>query len=259
MVFVILKIGGAVITNKTKPYAIRFADLYRVAYEISKAYMECNKRIVLVHGGGSFGHATVIEHKNVNNVDSFTQITWFMRELNTAFVDALNAYGVPTVAFDTHAIFYRDSDGSLKCFYITIQKAVEAGMIPVLFGDVIFGARGPEILSGDEIVWYMSKVFKPCRILFATDVDGVYDRDPSLANAKLLEVVKISEVAIKNFGSQNQRNRLDVTGGMKAKLLYGSRYWHSDIQEVLIFNGLRKGFIYNAICGKSVKGTRVII
>jgi isopentenyl phosphate kinase len=252
----ILKLGGSVITDKKGHYSIRYADVYRIAQEISLAYSMCSKRMLIVHGGGSFGHPTVAEHGGVENPIATSQVVYFMRELNMVIVDALNAYGVPAIPMDTHAIFYRDCEKFLQFFYKPLEKAIEKSIVPVLYGDVVFGCKGSDVLSGDEIVWRLSTVFKPCRILFASDVDGVYDKHPSEVGAKLLDVVSLHNIGVIEFGSQG---RTDVTGEMKAKLLYGLRYWHGDIAEVLIFNGLKKGRIYNALCGKDVHGTRVIL
>ncbi|MDK6028557.1 isopentenyl phosphate kinase [Ignisphaera sp. 4213-co] len=252
----ILKIGGSVITNKDVEYSLKISEVYRIAYEISKAYKYCTKHMILIHGGGSFGHSTVIEHGNVEKPYSIAQIIWFMKELNMIVTDALNAYGVPAVSFDTHAIFYRDFDGDLKCFYKPLEKALKKDIVVVLFGDIIFGDRDAEILSGDEIAWKLSTIFKPSRILFATDVDGVYDRNPEEPGSRLLEVVRISEVGSVDMES---RKKVDVTGGMKAKILHGLRYWNSELREVLIFNGLKKDFIFKALCGESVLGSRVVL
>ncbi|MEM0026362.1 MAG: isopentenyl phosphate kinase [Ignisphaera sp.] len=252
----ILKIGGSVITNKDVEYSIKFDEMYRVAYEISKAYQLCTKRIILIHGGGSFGHATVVEHGNIESGQAITQIVWFMKELNTVFTDALNAYGVPAISLDTHAVFYRSRRGDLECFSKPIEMSLKKGVIPILFGDIIFGDGGTEILSGDEIAWKLSTIFKPSRILFATDVDGVYDKDPREPGARFLELVKIGEIEVIDT---SLRKRIDVTGGIKTKLLYGLKYWNSDIREVLIFNGLKKDNIVKALCGKNVRGSKVVI
>ncbi len=252
----ILKLGGSVITDKKKHYSVRYVEVYRIAQEISLAYNKCSKRIVIVHGGGSFGHTTVTEHGGVEGLAALSQVVYFMRELNTVMVDALNAYGAPAIPVDTHAIFYRSCEGDLHCFCKPLEEAIGKGAVPVLYGDVIFGCRGVEVLSGDEIVWKLSTVLKPCKILFASDVDGVYDRPPNEAGARLLKVVKLSNLEAIEFGS---RGRTDVTGEMRAKLLYGLKYWHGGIVEALIFNGLKKGRIYNVLCGRDIPGTRVIL
>ena len=48
----IVKLGGSVITDKTKKTFFKQETMDRLAVEIKKA----NKKLILVHGAGSFGH-----------------------------------------------------------------------------------------------------------------------------------------------------------------------------------------------------------
>lgn len=251
---VVIKIGGALITDKLKPFSIRYNVLNRLAYEISRAYKECSSRIVVVHGGGSFGHYVVAEHGSVSNIEAITQTIWFMRELNMMVVDSLMLYGVPAISFDTHAIVVTRGEG-LYLFLEPISYALELGLVPVLYGDVAIGDK-VRIVSGDEIAWYLSRSFSPSKLLFATTVDGVYDRDPSNPKAKLLDTVKLSDInSILFSGSQG----FDVTGGMRLKLELALKYASNGVKDVLIFNGLKEGQAYEAICGLLTRCTRVLL
>src|SRR5574338_222328 len=49
---ILIKLGGSIITNKEKPLSPRIAVIDR----ISKHLKKINEPMVLVHGGGSFGH-----------------------------------------------------------------------------------------------------------------------------------------------------------------------------------------------------------
>ncbi len=51
----ILKIGGSVITDKSGELAAKTEDINRIAEEIKRAEVD---NLVIVHGGGSFGHPT---------------------------------------------------------------------------------------------------------------------------------------------------------------------------------------------------------
>ncbi|MEM1645116.1 MAG: isopentenyl phosphate kinase [Ignisphaera sp.] len=251
---VVIKIGGALITDKSKPFSIHYNILSRLAYEISKAYKECNSRIVIVHGGGSFGHYVVAEHGSVNSIEAITQTIWFMRELNMMVVDSLMFYGVPAISFDTHAIVVARGE-KLYLFLEPISHALKLGLVPVLYGDVAIGDT-VRIVSGDEIAWYLSKSFIPSKLLFATTVDGVYDRDPLDSKAKLLDTIKLSDISNILFSSSQG---VDVTGGMKLKLELALKYASNGIKDVLIFNGLREGQTYEAICGFLTRCTRVLL
>lgn len=252
---IVLKLGGALITDKEKPFSIRYSMLHRICREISQAYRECNSRIVVIHGGGSYGHYVVKEHGDIHSINSISQVVWFMRELNMVVVDTLNLYGLPVLPIDTHAMFLRVG-GKLYAFKEPLLNALNKSLIPVLYGDIIFNEMGePEILSGDEIAWYFASILKPSRLLFATSVDGIFDRNPVDRNAKLLPTIKLSEL---NLLDVEGAKGIDVTGGMKTKLLLGLMYMEESNIDVYVFNGLKTGNIYRAICNSIVPGTRVV-
>ncbi|MCS7110896.1 MAG: isopentenyl phosphate kinase [Ignisphaera sp.] len=254
--FVILKLGGALITDKEKPFSVKHSALYRVCREIGRAYRKCGKRIIIVHGGGSYGHYVVREHGDVYSIESISQVVWFMRELNMIIADVLNLYGIPALPMDTHAMFLRASN-KLYAFKEPLITMVNKGLTPVLYGDIVFNEMGePEILSGDEIAWYIASLLKPSKLLFATSVDGVFDRDPTDRSARLLSIVKLSELDLLDVRSARG---MDVTGGMRTKLSLGLKYMDGSTMTVYVFNGLRVGNIYHSICDDKVRGTRVVV
>ena len=53
-------------------------------------------------------------------------------------------------------------------------------MVPVLYGDVVLDANEDlkmAVISGDQLVSYLSLKLKPERIILGSDVDGIFDRD----------------------------------------------------------------------------------
>ena len=49
---ILIKLGGSIITNKEKPLAPRKKAIENIAKNLKKI----NEPIIIVHGGGSFGH-----------------------------------------------------------------------------------------------------------------------------------------------------------------------------------------------------------
>lgn len=169
--------------------------------------------------------------------------------------DSISSFGAPVVPFDTHALAIY-TNNTLEIYLRPITYALKFGMIPVLYGDVVFKNEGVAILSGDEIAWYLGKYLTPSRILFATTVNGVYDKNPSDPSAQMIKVLHLNEIKNVEF---SQVKGFDVTGGMKTKLILGLKYFDKNIEEVVIFNGLRDGFVYKALCGQEIEGTKVIV
>ncbi len=60
----VLKLGGALITDKSQPYSVRTDILNSAAREIRECMDEgLIESLVLVQGVGSFGHPPVLEYK----------------------------------------------------------------------------------------------------------------------------------------------------------------------------------------------------
>ena len=66
----ILKIGGSVITDKNGELAARTEVINRLAEEIQKAGL---KNLIIVHGGGSFGHPTAQKYGIKEGLKNETQ------------------------------------------------------------------------------------------------------------------------------------------------------------------------------------------
>jgi len=125
------------------------------------------------------------------------------------------------------------------------------GVIPVLFGDVVPSNTGFTVISGDSLAWMITKKFKANTLIFVTDVDGLYDRDPrENKDAVLIHEARASEVISKVSGS---RNSLSVTGDMLNKLMEGLNMRVRGV-KVIITNGKKPGNLYMSLQGK-VKGS----
>ncbi|MEM2230140.1 MAG: isopentenyl phosphate kinase [Ignisphaera sp.] len=250
-----MKLGGALLTDKSKPFSLRHNVLNRISKEIAHAYRKCTSRIIIIHGGGSFGHYVVEQHDVPHSCNAINQIVLFMRELNMIITDSLSFFGIPVIPFDTHALTTIE-DSEIHIHLKPIVYALNLNSVPLLYGDIVLKESGAVIVSGDEISWYLGRQLKPSRILFATTVDGVYDKDPANPDAKMIRIIKLSDLRTVDFG---KTRGFDVTGGMKTKLSLGLKYLDEGIKEVLIFNGFREWSVYKAICGYDIEGTKVVI
>jgi len=254
----ILKIGGSVITDKNRPLAIDSISIESVCSDIGRAYREGVRRLVIVHGGGSYGHYIVkkiLESKGYIDEEGFSEITWWMGELNRELVSRLRNRGLPAISIATHAAFYEEARESFKYLFEPIYLMIERGLIPVLYGDAIVSReRGYVVLSGDTISWLLASKLGSKKVLFATNVDGVFDRDPSQPGAVLLREFKISRDMAVLDGSSS---RYDVTGGMRRKILEGIEILKSGV-KALVFNGRKSGYIYKALIGYEDIGTVIL-
>ncbi len=254
----VLKLGGGLITDKNKPLTVKHRTLRRIAKEISRYVREKDpkERLIIIHGGGSYGHYVAkkfLDLKGGYDEEAFTHISKVMIELNRVVIEKLINEGINAISVQTHAIScIVNGEAFIELGFI--KYLIKKGFVPVLYGDIVISKDDGlkyEILSGDTIAWYLANKLSARRLLFATNVDGVYDRDPSKSGARLLKVVSLSDLKL-----EATKPPIDVTGGMMKKLLDGLKYIREGM-EVIIFNGSVRNRIYNALIGKPIISTYV--
>lgn len=243
----VLKIGGSILTDKTRGEAARQDEISRVAGEIA-AHPE---DLVLVHGAGSFGH---IPAKKYGLPWSFSpegmRVTHdSVARLNDLVVKALSRAGVDSLPLHPLSCLLL-SNGRIDSFALGPLKAMlEEGLMPVLHGDVAMDAkRKAGIVSGDQLVSYLAGVLQAEVVAVGCDVDGVL-----LSGKPLAEITRVDLPALESVVGGS--GGVDVTGGMKGKLQELLDLADMGIDSV-IFNAAREGNIERALRGESI-GTKV--
>jgi isopentenyl phosphate kinase len=240
----LIKLGGSIITNKAKPLSPRRKAIDGIVRSLKKT----DEDIVVVHGGGSYGHYWSVKydmHTRPKKYDirGVSVVKNSMVELNKIILDSflknkLNPYCLPPTDF-----MMRDKPSTQKIK--EIKKIAESGMIPITFGDALwYGNKRSYILSGDKIMSILAKVLRPRLSIFVLNVDGLYD---DLKTKKLISEFKNEKISMK-------KTSLDVTGGMSRKVQEASKISKMGL-KVFFVNGNKPQLIENAIKGKKFEGT----
>jgi isopentenyl phosphate kinase len=245
---VVLKIGGSVITDKDGELAAKTEIINRLAEEIAKAKLS---RLILVHGGGSFGHPTAKKwgikegFKEAAQMLGFAETHHVMTVLNGLVMDALVWHEIPAVSVAPSCGFLTEN-GRIKSSDCTmVERMMGMGFTPVLYGDVTLDEKlGFTVLSGDQLVSYLALKFNACRIVMGIDCDGLYDADPKAdKNAKMFQHLTLKELQALE-GRLAKPTKADVTGG-----IHGI--------PISIVNGAKVGRVYKALVGEKVEGTLI--
>lgn len=223
---IIVKLGGSIITDKSRYHTFRKSATSALIRELSKL----EESIILVHGGGSFGHIMAKEYSLPGKLDEKRRIGAAivhkdMVELNQLVTSLLIDHGISAVSIPPSSFVL-----GKKHDYSVFHALVEEDMTPVSFGDIYIKRPGyMGIYSGDQIMLDLAEVFHPTRAIFITDVDGIYDKNPKLhEDARLLK--SIEEEA--TF----EETVADVTGGIGGKLKT-VREMRKFVKEIYILNG----------------------
>lgn len=254
--FVFLKLGGSVITDKTKPMTPHLQVIQRLADEIASAIKSNpNLRLLIGHGSGSFGHAVANKHQTQSGGESeiywqgFIEVWTAARTLNQMVINALNEAGLPAMAFPPSAGVVTDNRQIESWGIEPLKLALSHGIIPVVQGDVIFDASlGGTILSTEAVFQYLAKILQPQEILIAGLEEGVYrDLHNPDEIVHTITPTNITEVLHGLTSSQ----AVDVTGGMLTKVkMMITLIEDNPALKVHIFSGAKPMNLYRALTGE---------
>ncbi|WKZ42088.1 MAG: isopentenyl phosphate kinase [Anaerolineales bacterium] len=220
---VLLKLGGSLITDKDKPFTPRLDKLADLALEI-KTVLDSNPNLLLIlgHGSGSFGHVAAKKHGTREGVRTreqwlgFAEVRFQAAELNRHVMEALVQAGIPAVSFPPSASMISENRKVIHHNILTIRKALDVHLLPVVYGDVAFDeALGGTILSTEDVFKFLVEQFSPARILLAGIEAGVWEDFP--ARTRLVKQIQLSDYERMREGIGGSAST-DVTGGMKAKV-----------------------------------------
>jgi len=256
---IVLKIGGSVITDKTKPFTLRKHVLNRIVSEIAKALSEENIKLVLVHGGGSFGHFVASRYKDKFTPRAFIEIHEAMERLNKTITSCLLKHGIDAVPINTQLTFILKNKEPYKVFLDPIINALERNLVPILYGDIVFDTiKKFSILSGDTIAPYIASKLNFNNLLYAINVNGVYKRYPPKSDKDLIEVLNQNMLSNILEHSRVKAKGIDVTGGMVNKLLEIVKWAKNKEMKIMMFNALKPDYVYRALTYKNIPKKTIV-
>ncbi len=257
---IVLKLGGSVITYKERSMAANHDNIRRIAEEIASSRA---RRLIIIHGGGSFGHPLAKQYRIGEGYYSEAQLIGVskihgsMVTLNRMVVEALTAVGVPAMGISPSSFVVAENGRIGSADFGIVERLADKGIIPVLYGDIVLdGAKGFSVISGDQLAARLAIDLKAHKLLFGVDVDGVYTSNPKLApEARLIERLPISR--LRGIFEVGGALTTDVTGGMLGKVSEASMAAEAGV-EVLIFNASKPENTYRALKGEGVRGTIIV-
>ncbi|MCW5876607.1 MAG: hypothetical protein KIS85_06960 [Anaerolineales bacterium] len=258
-----LKLGGSLLTEKDKSATARHDVIRRAAAELAAARAaDPGLRLLLGHGSGSFGHVPAKQNNTRAGVRSesdwagFVEVWRQAAALNRLVMDALAEAGLRAIAFPPSAAGAARAGRLAAWNPEPLQAALQAGLLPVVYGDVVFDAEwGGTIASTEDVFVHLAAELKPAHILLAGDEEGVFAGYGG-PDARLLPEFSAADMAAMGAG---EAAGADVTGGMAGKVaaMFALLQGLPDC-EVRIFSGLGPGNLARALAGEPL-GTRLVV
>ena len=239
------KLGGSVITDKSKPFSYRPDVVSALSEEIASS----DQKVVVVHGGGSFGHVVARQHGISSDAAEapavgVAQTRGAMYELDRMVCKTMMEFKLNPYPFSPFDAVSRAGKLPVAAW---LRGLLKEGLTPVTFGDVTLTPAGFKVLSGDVIMQDLAKILAPERSVFALDVDGVYEE-----NSRVI----IPELTPSKIRRMKVAGADDATGGMKLKLDAAARI-AAEGTRVCFVSGYRRNEFSKALRGLDFYGTVV--
>ena len=259
---VFLKLGGSLITNKSRAYTAEYKVINEMARQIKKA-LSINPNLLLFigNGAGSFAHYPAQLYSIKDGIKTKSQEFGFClvqdaaARLNRIIIEALLKVKVKAFSLQPSAMITTEN-GSIKKFFIEpFIELIQKKVVPVFYGDIVNDTkRGSSILSTEQLIVALTlrlikKGFKVKRIIHNGITRGVLDEKGNLiSKISLSNIRKLKNIFTKTAG-------FDVTGGMFHKVQASLSLVKLGIKTIII-NGLsEKDLLTRALLGDSVSGT----
>ncbi|KAM3498718.1 hypothetical protein MY10362_007982 [Beauveria mimosiformis] len=278
---VVVKLGGAAITDKSAPDTLSHnmdSLMDSVAHAYHHVLRPSGRQLILIHGAGSFGHPPAKKYQvkagwtarldvacggsgsssgdgggddeqardNVKFGMALTRQR--VLQLHLDVLQRLHArQRMPVLSVSTYDTVDTDNGAvtaaSSARLVTRVQQVLEAGFVPLLFGDAVLDRTlGATILSGDALMYHLAERLPAVveRCVFVTDVAGIFTLDPKRFpdDAVLIKTMCCSDSAGSSAAIDKEEEEAaavvaaavvaaasvdDVTGGMRSKWQWAKR------------------------------------
>ncbi|MDZ7612098.1 MAG: isopentenyl phosphate kinase [Candidatus Moranbacteria bacterium] len=242
----ILKLGGSVVTDKDKEgFSVKKGLIDEISREIKNAKEKKDFDLILIHGAGAAGHQLAMEYKLVEGTGENKEKIYGAllsqlsnQKLNREIFEIFLENGLDVTPIHTASTVVQAGGEIAEFNSDCLKEALKKNFIPLLYGEMVFDkSKGMSICSGDSIAPHIANKLGADRILYATDVDGIYTQDPyQNSQAELIE--EISYGRIKKKIKLSSSHNIDTTGGLKKKILRLEKFFSGGGDKTAeIFNG----------------------
>lgn len=255
---VMIKLGGSLITNKSKPYSLREEVLVDVVKQVKRAWGE-EYLVILGHGSGSFAHVPAEKYKTIEgkvgdeSVYGYAVVEDAASKLNRLVVDECLKQGLPAVSMRISNMVLAGLE-SQRFVKENVKKVLELGLLPVFFGDTVLGGeRDFTIWSTEKILNFLAveleSDFEIKKIIHCGETEGF------MVDGKVVE--SIDQNSFEELKKHvHETNGFDVTGGMLHKVEEALESAKRGVDSYIV-GGLKKGNLYKTLIEERFVGTKI--
>lgn len=257
---VLIKLGGSLITNKSKPFTLQREALVNVVAQIKRAHDE-GLKIIIGHGQGSFAHVPAEKYKTIQgrindeSVYGAAVVEDVACQMNRVVVAEMLKQNIPAVTQQPASTIILGKGEVSGAFLQGVLALLTGGFVPVVYGDVLFND------NGNFTIWSTEKVLN----FLALELRGVNFNVEKVIHCGetagfLRDGVVVKEITPTTYGEMKsalaKAKGFDVTGGMEHKVDMAIDLAKKGIDSYIVGNN-HGGNLYRTIVGYDFVGTRI--
>lgn len=259
---ILLKLGGSLITDKTKPYTARYDVIESLSRQIKKALARKDIHLIIGNGAGSYGHYPAERYKMSDGIHNETQKMGFcivqdaVARLNRIIVGSLLRAGVKAMSVHPSSIIMARNKKIVRFFLEPLIALLSLGITPVIYGDILNDEIvGSSIFSTEQLFEEIARRLSKKKIIVEKIIHNGITKGVLDAKGKTIPLIRSKQM---NFVKKilYSTEGFDVTGGMLHKLENSIRLARHRMQT-LIIDGVSDDVLYRALIGEKVEGTTI--
>lgn len=259
---VVIKLGGSALTDKRRIYTPRIPAIHKAAKQIAEIREHCS--VVLVHGAGSYGHIPVRKYglqrglRSPKQLKGLSLTKFKLLEWEGLLDEIFLEHRVPVIPFLTSDFVIMKKGRIVSAELKPLTNWLRLGCVPITGGDIVPDlSDGFSVLSGDQIAAFIAVRLKAKRLVYAVDVDGVFNFDPNRnSKAQLIDSLTLTSAA-RLVSKVTLGTTPDVTGGMAGKIRESLAAARHRI-PVYFVNLTKDDRLRKAALGQNVVGSRLV-
>lgn len=260
----IVKIGGSLITDKSRPFTLRDRNLSTIVTEIAAIkQFQPDLRLILINGNGSFGHTTA---QKFGTHDGFADATGRLgfcclqkdtAKLNRLLVDRLLQASIPAISFPPGNVFWAEEKQYFYGNIEILEHYLARNFVPVLYGEAIIDLQlNGTTISSDAILQLLAAYFANHRkfamhkLVNAGNYAGVLDDKGQV-------IPQITEENFAQVQGYLYETKADISGGMAGKVREFLKLARLNLQTIVI-DGSVPGNVQKVFRDEEFVGTVVL-
>lgn len=219
---VCIKVGGSVITDKSRPNTPRPGHIATFAENLAALLkQQPDIDVLLGNGAGSFGHHSAHAYGLKDGAATPQQFYGVgvthnaVRELNLLVGNALTSHDIPAYCLSPGDLFTATDGKVLSANDAVVEELLGHGSIPLIHGDTILDTvRGISIFSTEKSLFWLAKALRGrydrITVIMVVGTGGVLDEHGGLVR----ELTRGDSIT----NTPQIPGVQDVTGGMAHKV-----------------------------------------